>query len=135
MVNESILIPYRRSKDSIQVFLQKRTADAPRLPDYFGLFGGSTESGESPEAALQRETQEELSIKPQGYELLGKFEFSDRIKFVFIMEVDDGFIDRVKVNEGQYGKYLSENDISNENKIDKDDRSVLRVFFSKLASK
>lgn len=52
-------------KKTGELLLQHRTADAPRFPEYWMLFGGEIAHGENPEQAVKRETVEEL-----GYELL-----------------------------------------------------------------
>jgi 8-oxo-dGTP diphosphatase len=44
-----------------RILLQHRTADAPSFPDYWGLFGGGIEDGETPEQAVKREILEELA--------------------------------------------------------------------------
>ena len=44
------------------VLLQKRTADAPRWPSMWGVFGGNFDAGEDPVHAAAREVAEELSI-------------------------------------------------------------------------
>ena len=43
--------------------LQHRTPDAPVIPDYWGFFGGHIKDGETVEAALYRETFEELRYR------------------------------------------------------------------------
>jgi 8-oxo-dGTP diphosphatase len=59
--NVSVLILY--GPDG-KILLQHRTKDAPTYPDYWALFGGGIEEGESAEQAIKRESIEEL-----GYEL------------------------------------------------------------------
>jgi 8-oxo-dGTP diphosphatase len=53
----AVLILYDRHG---KILLQHRTKDAPSFPDYWGLFGGGIEDGETPEQALRREILEEL---------------------------------------------------------------------------
>ena len=47
------------------VLLTKRTLDAPMHPGYWGLVGGTVQSGEHPRKAALREADEELGIKPR----------------------------------------------------------------------
>jgi 8-oxo-dGTP diphosphatase len=46
-----------------RILLQHRTKDAPTFPDYWGLFGGGLEHGETPEQAVKREIREELAYQ------------------------------------------------------------------------
>lgn len=59
----SILIPYKIIDNQIFVYLQKRSADAERLPNYFGFWGGGAENNETPEETLLREIREEMGIE------------------------------------------------------------------------
>jgi len=128
----SILIPYRRDSDKFLVFLQKRSKDAKRLPDFFGFFGGGAENGENPEQALRREIIEETSFVPSGYTYLREYEFPRSIKSIFYLEVGDEFEKQIEVKEGEYGKYFTEDEALNEPKLIEEDKIVLRDLFSKL---
>lgn len=108
------IIPYFVKNGKIAVFLQKRTKDAKYRPDQFGFFGGGIEAGETPEQAMIREAKEELDIQPENYEFLGRYESDAVINDVFIMQVNENFEDTVHVNEGQYGRYFTEDEAKNE---------------------
>ena len=75
----SILIPYKTIAGQVVVYLQKRSKDATRLPGHFGFFGGHAQGNESPEETLGREIQEELTLAPDGHQLLGRYEFDRRV--------------------------------------------------------
>ncbi len=128
----SILIPYRRNSDKFSVFLQKRSKDAKRLPDFFGFFGGGAENGENPEEALKREMMEEISFVPSGYDFLKKYEFPRSIKSIYYLEAGDEFEKQIEVKEGEYGKYFTEDEALSEPKLIEEDKIVLRDLFSKL---
>lgn len=87
----SLLIPYKIKDEEIFVYLQKRTQDAKQWPDCYGFFGGGIKNSESPEEALQREIMEEMNFMPRDFDLLGVYESEQRIRRVFILEVDDDF--------------------------------------------
>ena len=128
----STLIPYKRSEDKICFFMQRRDANAQRLPDYFAFFGGGVKSGETPENAMLREIKEELEYEPYRYKFFKRFEFPESINNVFIIEVDELFEDKIKVREGQYGSFLSIEDINQEKKISGSDKYVLWQIFTAL---
>lgn len=128
----SIFIPYKIRDGKILVYLQKRSKDATRLPDFFGFFGGGIENNESPEKALLREIVEEMNFKPSGYQLLGSFW---SFKYVFILEVEDDFEEKIKVLEGEFGKYFNEKEALGEPKLIEEDKAVLRYLYKFLREK
>jgi len=128
----SILIPYRRDGNRFLVFLQKRSKDAKRLPDFFGFFGGGAENGENPEEALKREIMEEISFVPSGYAYLKEYDFPRSIKSIYYLEVGDQFEKQIEVKEGEYGKYFTENEALSEPRLIEEDKVVLRDLFDKL---
>ncbi len=73
-MNERIatLLLYNKEK---KVLMQHRSEDAPRLPGYWGLFGGHIEEGETPEDALRRELFEEIEYRVRDPKLLYVKEF------------------------------------------------------------
>lgn len=117
----STLIPYAHTDGGeLLFFLQKRDEDAPRLPDFFGLFGGGLELGETPEICIQREIKEELDIPVNKPIFFCRFESLNLVNHVFIKEVDASFGDAVAVREGSYGTFLSEIEIQKEKICDSD---------------
>ena len=129
------LIPYKTIDKQILVYLQKRTADAKKLPDWFGFFGGHFEEGESTEQAFGREIKEELNFVPDDAELFSKdglYENESRIMHVFIQKVDDDFEKNIEIREGQYGKFFNEQEALNEPRLTAHDRKILRDFFNKF---
>ncbi|MCX6723347.1 MAG: NUDIX domain-containing protein [Candidatus Staskawiczbacteria bacterium] len=117
------------------VFLQKRGIDALNSPDYFGLFGGHAEEGENPEQTLKREIKEELDFDLEKFEYFRKYEYDDMIMDIFFMAVPDNFEEKITVNEGQYGKWLTEQEFLSEEKTIKHDKSELIDLFKYIKEK
>ncbi|MGA2417781.1 MAG: NUDIX domain-containing protein [Candidatus Staskawiczbacteria bacterium] len=134
----SDLIPYRIKGDKVFVFLQKREAEphgAANWPEYLGFFGGHAEENETPEQALKREIKEELNLDLKEFEHFGTYEIDGTTEDVFVTEVADGFDYDIKVGEGQYGDWFSEQDIASELKVIPQDMLVLQKFFEFLHGK
>ncbi len=127
-----LLIPYYKENDEVYVFLQKRSANAERLPGMFGLFGGGLESNESPEQGLVWEIQEELSVAISTFSFFNHYEFYGRIDEVYVAQVDKAFHHTVHVNEGDYGCYFTETSLDAEQNIILPDRIILNNFFGLL---
>ena len=121
-----------KQNGNILVFLQKREKDRKVLPGYFAFFGGKLEEGESPEQGLEREIQEELCFTPQGYQFLNQYPFSDWTGNVYILQVDDSFESKIKVMEGEYGKFFSEQEVLHEPMIIQHDRDILKDLYQRL---
>lgn len=103
----SCLVPYRKRDDSFEFYLQKRDKDAHAAGDMLGLFGGGIEAGESVEEALAREMREELVYVPVAATYWSRFEHATGVNHVFVEPVDGDFESRVDVHEGQYGIFLT----------------------------
>jgi len=56
------------------ILLAKRSPNRKAYPDKWSLPGGHVEPGETLEAALVREIQEELAVLPSEYSMLGKID-------------------------------------------------------------
>ncbi len=108
-------IPYKRMGEHIAFFLQKRDMKAARLPGVFGMFGGGLDKGESREQGLMREVQEELTYVPVRPLYFSRYETADHAFDLFIEEVSADFEEKIKVEEGEYGKFFTAAEIANEN--------------------
>ena len=82
--NCAVIILYNNKKE---ILLQHRDKNAPRLPNYWALFGGGIDKGESIEEAIHRETLEELNYQLKNPELIMEEKFIGQqnhgIKYVF----------------------------------------------------
>lgn len=89
---------------NLRFLLQHRSDDAPVLPGYWALFGGSIDETETPLEAVRREAREELGVSLNKPPLVHEQRFREgkltgRI-YVFIQNFS---ADRksIKLNEGQ----------------------------------
>jgi 8-oxo-dGTP diphosphatase len=133
----SILLPFKVEGDKILVFLQKRSADMKTLPNHFGFWGGGCEGSETPEQGLIREMKEELDIDLDitTVELFNHYEFLRSIKNVYTFTPGDGWEDKIKVGEGDYGKWFTIEDALDRQDIIYEDKVVMidleRYFLKK----
>jgi 8-oxo-dGTP diphosphatase len=84
-----------------QVLLQHRDNHAYTVnPNYWGLFGGGVEDGESLEEALDREIWEELEYKIEHKEIWLIAREARAIFHIFLVPIDIE-PEQLKLNEGQ----------------------------------
>ena len=104
-------IPYRRHGDEYEFFLQKRDMNAKTNPGLFGIFGGGIENEETFYEGLMREVMEELVYEPQTARYFCKYEIATTVLHVCIEQVGIDFESKVKVQEGEYGKFFTTSEI------------------------
>jgi 8-oxo-dGTP pyrophosphatase MutT (NUDIX family) len=107
----AVLLPYRKSGDQYEFFLQKRDANPENDPNIFSMFGGHFDDDENPEEAFRRELMEELEYLPSQSRYFARFMRLGVPFHVFIEQVPEGFEDSVVVHEGEYGKFLKTSNI------------------------
>ena len=128
----SVLVPYRWVGEELHFYLQRRDIDAKALPDWYGPFGGGLENGESPDDGLLREIQEELVFDASEAIFFSKFEFFNKIYYVYHLEVGTDFEAKVEVREGQYGKFFSESEAEDEPKLRPHHKLILTTISEQL---
>ncbi|BAU11769.1 NUDIX hydrolase [Leptolyngbya sp. NIES-3755] len=76
-------------------FLLQLRDNIPNIayPGHWGLFGGHIEADESPEIALVRELQEEISYSPTEVEKFGIYEDDRATRHVFVAQLTVGIED------------------------------------------
>lgn len=124
----SVLLPWYKEGEEFFVFVQKRSENAKRAPGYFAFFGGGIEESESPEQGLVREINEELNIDISNYEYFNNYEFYGAIVNVYLMEVEKDFSEKVKISEGDFGKFIKESEYL-DLKMLLQDKTILGNFF------
>ena len=125
----SALIPYKIQNNKVIVYLQKRSENIERSPGHFGFFGGGAEYDENPQQTLEREIQEEMNFRPEAYTLFRIYEFEIGTAHVFLLEVDETCEEKIKISEGEYGKWFTETDVLNEPKVVPWDNIILKDLY------
>jgi len=131
----SMLIPYYFKDGELYVFLQRRSADAPRNPNSLGGFGGGLEGEENNEEALLREMQEELEYTPLNYSLLGTFETYHSVSNYYIEEVDKNFEKIITINEGKGGEWNKAKEAIERNDISPNTKKVVQNMLKTLEAR
>lgn len=116
--------------DNSRVLLMHRTSDAPTHPDYWGLFGGKIENGETPEMAVKREAQEELGIRLENVGLFKTYsqedQYGKQIRHIFTGPLEYSLEElRANQKEGQNLNLFSLDDLNNI-KISKNDLVIVK---------
>ena len=123
------IIPYKIENGMVLVFLQKRASDAFRNPGGFSIWGGGIENSETPELAMLRESKEELGFEPKDFSFLGEYSDDYSDSFYYTVQVRLNFEENTTVMEGDYGKFLSKEEVFNEPRISDNTKKVLSDFF------
>ncbi len=124
-VSHASFIPYRRTGAGYEFYLQKRDAHAPGDANIFSTFGGHVDKGETELEAAYREIFEELRYKPKALQKLGYFEVRNNTFAVFYERVRNDFENLVEVCEGEYGRFLTEDEIAARDDISQLLRTVI----------
>ena len=119
------IIPYISKGGGFFFFLQKRSDDAERNPGGLTIFGGGVEKDETPEKAMLRESKEELDFIPKNYFYIGEYSDDYSISHYYAVEVQDDFEASIKIGEGDYGRFFSEEEIKNESKLSENNKKIL----------
>lgn len=128
----SMLIPYCFKDNNLYIFLQRRSADAPRKPNSLGAFGGGLENKENYEEALIREMNEELEYKPVNYSLLGVFEDDYSISNYYIEKVDENFEKNITIHEGKGGEWHKATEVIKRDDVGLNTKNVIIMIINKI---
>lgn len=128
----SLIILYDESEK--RLLLQHRTPDAKLLPDYWAFFGGGLKNGETPDDAVRRETQEELSYKLKAPKLVLERNFregSTKGHLYIYIESFNGNKLSLRLLEGQDWGWFKESEIKGL-KMTKRDRQIIKYITNYL---
>lgn len=111
-----------------QVLLQQRDDNpAIRYPGHWSLFGGTIEDGESAEAAVGREVEEEIDFDMQNFGLFREFVQNNKREFAFVGELS-AELHELTLTEGQ-GMNVFHPSQLRELLIRPDDKETLMEYF------
>lgn len=117
----SFLLQHRDNKPNI------------RFPGYWGFFGGGIGNDESPEAAMLRESKEELGIDVRDYQLALEQDFGDNHnpighKWIFMAPFEDQ--DPIELHEGQGMDWFRVEDLATLKIIEHDKIAIEKIINS-----
>ena len=100
--------------NDLRYLLQKRTDDAPRIPGFWGFFGGSIKEGETIVSSVKREALEEIDYKLLDPHLVFEQEFYLTTDHQTVKKtIDEGymwvFIELFKGNRTSINVYEGQN--------------------------
>ncbi|MBI2629515.1 NUDIX domain-containing protein [Candidatus Pacearchaeota archaeon] len=119
-------------KKENKILLQLRDEHC-KNPNMWGIFGGGIEKGETPEEAIIREINEELSIHldMNHFKLLIEKDIKNKRYYIFIADfVWDG--KKVILNEGKSMKFFSCEDIKNKKNVVKELRELIETHSEQI---
>lgn len=77
-------------------------------PDHWGCFGGAVEPGETPEAALARELEEEIELSARDASYFTRFDFDmttlglkSYYRIYYLVRLAPGELQRLRIHEGR----------------------------------
>lgn len=122
MRHVALFIPTRIRGGKLHFFLQLRDQYAPTYPNRIALFGGHLEPGETPDVAVVREAAEELTVHGAPFAMVGHRHLSRQeepgaIRDIYVVPVDEAFVQGVRVHEGDGGVWLSADEIVSDARV------------------
>lgn len=134
-VEVAVYIPYRRTGGTWEFFLQKRDGNAQTHPNIFSMFGGHMEEGEDSLTAVLREVNEELVYVPKELTKFPRTFVSDangKLFDVYIERVGPDFEHNVTVLEGEYGAFLTGEEIGARSDVSKVCKDIVTALLESL---
>ena len=119
--------------DKNEILLQKKTSDFVPWPNYWCLFGGHIEPGESPEQAAYREVSEELGFPVDHIDFLVTLPYGDSLAYVYTRKIYFPLSD-ISLSEGAGFALFGEHEIKGIDVIPVDLEGLLAFWSLSLDS-
>lgn len=116
--------------DQQQVLLFLRD-DKPTIPypNTWDVPGGHVNAGETPEACIVREMEEEMGLTLEEFERFSMMEFTDRVEYTFWKQANLD-IEKIDLQEGQVLRWFTELEAKN-TKLAYGFNEIIDDFFKK----
>ena len=132
MKRKGVSIIFLNDKEEILLLLRDDKESIP-YPNMWDLPGGHVEAGESAEACIIREMQEEMGLALRDFTLVSVMEFEDRIEHTF-WKRENLDIDSIQLQEGQGLKWFSRKEAAR-TKLAYGFNEIIEDFFSQKLHK
>lgn len=102
-------IIFLNSRNEVLLLLRDDKPDIP-YPGMWDLPGGHVDEGETPEACIVREMQEEIETDVTRSRLHAVYDFEDRTEHIFLMDLEAD-ADRIPLHEGQRLRWFAAHEL------------------------
>ena len=118
--------------DSNRVFVARRAASKAFSPNKFECPGGHLDPGETPEAGLKREVQEEIGCEIKIERIIDAFTYSDeegfKVELTYLCRLEPGQIPKLNPGDHSESLWIASNEIAKFEKEDEETEALRKAF-------